>query len=183
MGVAVFDAEGRQRDAAWLYSQYGRVEVHRGATYCVITLQEAHGRPVVVQLLDELALPVPVVDVSFRAREGTGGGQTAMTDTRGKAEFALSNVHKYSAPNEQGPFLATVRGACSDTVSDTVIGLGLVRNTDRHLNVTMGWEDVDDEDEPDTDPDTSTLSGLLDDLAAVMAEALELIEAIQEELE
>lgn len=182
LGVMVFDAEGYERDADWLYSQYGRVEVHRGATvgYCVTTLQEAHGGPLVVRLLDELALPAAGVEVVLRARAGTGGGQTAITDGHGKAEFALSNVHKYSAPGEQGPFLAVAR----DAASDAVFGLGWVRNTDRHLNVTMGWDDCD-EDEPDTDPDPDTklLGDLLGELAGLMEEVLGVIGEIQEELD
>lgn len=177
LGVTVLDSDGNERDAAWLLSQYGRVEVHTTALgYEVARLWETHGGPFVALVLDEFGDTVDGVEVAFRSREGTGGGTTALTDQNGRATFPLSNVHKYAVPAEMGPFLATIR----NTDSDTVIGLGQVRNTDRHLNVLFEWQAFEEE-EPDDEP--QTLGEKLGALADVMAQALELIEDIREELE
>lgn len=177
LGVTVLDSDGNEQDADWLRSQYGRVELHSVALgYQVTRLWETHGGPFVALVVDEFGAPLDEITVSFRHREGTGGGGTAQTDVNGRASFTLSNVHKYSVPAEFGPFLATVRNANSDAV----IGLGQVRNTDRHLNVLFEWQAFEDED-PDDEP--QLLSEKLSALAEVMAAALELIEDIREELE
>lgn len=177
LGVTVLDADGNKRDAAWLLAQYGRVELHNNPLgYEVTTLWESHGGPMVVMVLDEFGDAADGIEVSFRSREGTGGGGTVLTDMNGRATFPLSNVHKYGVPAEQGPFLATIRNADSDAV----LGLGQVRNTDRHLNVLFEWQAFEEE-EPDDEP--QLLSEKLGALAEVMAQALDLIEEIQAELE
>lgn len=99
-----------------------------------------------VTVLDEHGLPVAGMPVAFRHREGMGG-HVEETAADGTARFPLEDDAKYSVPG-QGPYLAMVKKSAGN--SDAVIGLGHVRGTQRHLDVTFRF--VPDDAPPQPPP-------------------------------
>ena len=116
---------------------FGIVEHHRapesGAFQLVQLCEVVNSDECKVTILDRDGNPEVGVSVAFRRRDGTGGRSTD-TDVDGEARFPLEDDATYAVPG-QGPYLTMVKRAAGP--SDAVIGLGRVRDTTRHLDVTL----------------------------------------------
>ena len=136
-GYEIIDKNGQPQDLNWLEHYFGTVEHHQDPepeAYRLKELREVEGLDEChITILDGQGAPLPGILVSFRRRDGTGGA-TAETDAAGTAQFAMEEDARYPVPG-QGPYLAMVKRSAGN--SDAVIGLGRVRGTERHLDVTF----------------------------------------------
>lgn len=202
--MKIFDKNGNPQSFGWLYSEFGGVKIESapaGSAYRVTELREVVGpAAVVMTVLDGFGLPAKHVPVCWSwpdaPRDPMAGwdkrANVSQTDRTGSAGFAMGKGGFYVTHEDaektkplRGPHALWVYG---EGKSDYVGGLGMVAGTNhRHLDVTFQYvPDLDDDDEDedeDDEPLPSNLSGLLSQLADAMETALDIIEAIQTEID
>ena len=157
--MKIFDANGVERDMAWVHEKYGDVQVHITEvvdpdieTFRVAELRERIGpATMTVTLLDESGAPLAGRAVIEGWRDGeeipedvlpAGGlpegyparGLGVFTDTKGNAEWAWGGGEYYNPAEVEGPHWFYVTSSNSDVVT----GLGMLPNTEHaHLDITF----------------------------------------------
>ena len=135
--VRVVDADGRERDLAWVQHTYGSwiefAQPAGGGCYRIVELRERIGPSNIdVWVLDETGNPVPNMMLRF---DWPAGEVDQATNTEGKVGFALGMGSYIHDPHAGGPH--TIRAVC-EYPSDVARNFGMLAATNhRHLDIVI----------------------------------------------
>lgn len=193
--LTIFDADGQERDAAWLESRYGAVNVRTSTAesgFRAVELRESIGPAVyVVKVLDEFGDPMdqeivarhwPYREENYELEtlpenEWFTRGVYGPTNANGDIGFGTGGGDYYHPENGQ-------QGATSLWVleypSDCVEGIGTLGGTEHaHLDVTFAWVEGDEEPPPPPppppDPDIEKVRALIVQAQGLLDQALGLL--------
>jgi hypothetical protein len=173
--IRVFDADGIERDLAWLKARYGSFVIQpaaagEGPAYRISALREQKdSSSLLVRVLDSNGAPLPGTRVAFYwpdadadASCGPAGGVlpemganrcvSGWTEDNGNAGFGMGDGAYYSPSVAQiGPHAVWVYGTA--TRSELILGLGMVSPPSQaHLNVEFTRDAAQDLEPPTPTP-------------------------------
>ncbi len=178
--LTVYDKFGHEQTLAWLYEQFGNVEIEAPPNpaepfYEIVELRENDDvgpgdasvtapACIITRLLDQNGAPLPGVTCVFWWPDapplpGSGWhnqGVPGTTGTAGTVDFAMGSGAYYDPRHAQGPHHLWVRGEGS---SEIIRGLGMIAGTNhRHLDVTWKRTAADPDPEPIEPPGDAVLA-------------------------
>ena len=149
--VRVFDAEGKEKDWAWLVENYGPMTIQSPGDfpcYRVVELREKFDDSAfVAQVRAENGVPMQGVDVVFYwdtadplpdcgwLKQGVKGP----TNENGDVGFGMGPGAYYTPP-KQGPHKAWI---CGEGKSEMLEGIGMIAGTN-HNHIDAAWQWVED---------------------------------------